>query len=81
MPEQREAVLQLTSDAGDEEPGKFGRANESAGIRDPVLASLSRPDSAGSRSMVFDGYRHLRRRALYPDYPGCHRYLRSNEVA
>ena len=72
MPEQREAVLRLTSDAGGKTLANLGRANESAGILDPILASLSRPDSAGSRSMVFDGYRHLRRRALYPDHPGCH---------
>src|SRR5207253_7736990 len=46
--------------AGREELGKFGRASEASRNRDPILALLSGPDSAGSGSLVSDGYRHLR---------------------
>jgi len=62
MPEQREAVLQITSDGGNSNV-----ANSVLPPKSPGIAILF---SRAYRSpLVFDGYRHLRRRTLHSDYP------------
>src|SRR5207253_315916 len=70
MPEQREAVLQITDNAGN--PGVANSvAAESTWNSDPFLSPLSSSYGAGRGSLVFDGYRYLWRRTFHPDYPGC----------
>ena len=62
IPEQRQAVLQLT---GDQEKLAASVPHVNGGIVDPVFASLSGAHGAGNYPVVSDGYCYVRRWTLY----------------
>jgi putative MFS transporter len=75
MPEQREAVLQLTGSAGEKSSTASVPQPKAPGFSISVHASLPWQDRAGGGALVPDGYCDLRGRALYADHPRRDRYF------
>ncbi len=75
IPEQRQAVLQLT---GNQEKLAAPVPHVNRWAADPVFASLSGAHGAGNYPLVSDGYRYVRRWTVYSDDSRSDRNLRKN---
>src|SRR5207249_9083444 len=78
MPEQRQVVLQLTGNAGNQSLATSVASATIARDRDSFLARLSSSYDACGGPVVFDGCRHLWRGTLHSNYLERYRYFRSD---